>query len=197
MPQRSFRRGRQGELRLVTDAVFVSSPGSHERCIIRARTAAGQRGPTQVVERRASSPVEAPVPEENWFSSRPSRPFFATFAVKRFCLYARDSARVARSLRTWLALIPLASQHRQARIFRKSRIVERKLTHYKHRPAVRLDPPSMLTVGAQAGLLFIEIVAARHGCLGELPPRLASESTTSAPACAPTPHTAPRRCWSR
>src|SRR5437588_467690 len=24
--------------------------------------------------------------EEDWFSSRPSRPFFATFAVKRFCL---------------------------------------------------------------------------------------------------------------
>src|SRR5579864_3456355 len=24
--------------------------------------------------------------EQDWFSSRPSRPFFATFAVKRFCL---------------------------------------------------------------------------------------------------------------
>jgi len=123
--------------------------------------------------------------------------FFASFAVKRLCLLV-GTLLALRSIRTCLTLIPITSQHGQPRIFRKSRIRKRKLTHHKHRAAVRFDPPSMLAIGAQTGFRFIEIVAARHRfCARPTPPESGSESTTSAPACAPTPHRAPHRCWTR
>src|SRR5437588_3418159 len=34
----------------------------------------------------ARAPLSSQTREEDWFSSRPSRPFFAISAVKRFCL---------------------------------------------------------------------------------------------------------------
>ena len=179
-------------------------------------------GSNRIVERRASSPAETAVREEDWFSSRPSRLFFAAFAVKRFCplvcirLALRAQSRsekktgflrvlrgrswrhlrlnalssgmdsVARSIQTCLPLIPITSQHRQPRIFRKSRIRKRKLTHHKHRAPVRLDPPSMLAIGAQAGLRFIEIVARGHQfCTRPTPPESGSESLHLRPLARP------------